>query len=265
MDSTILFSLKSLYSREGEVDYERVKEIARRIVSGTSRIVRLDDREERGRILGGQRNVEASLIAAASEGADREGFDQSGALQRSEETLEAYAKHEGIWFDFQEDLDASLSLVAEGFEAYVYKPPDEPFVIKAARFAASTPLETLDERITLFNYLFPETAYELEGFTRDPDGNFRFVLRQPFIIGEIGEDDPRGLASRMREAGLFATTNPENFESSNHSVRDVHNLNYVKSGARVFIIDAITSLNSPANGGKREYQPFRVESVISSS
>ncbi len=183
MDSAIPFSLKSLYTPDGGIDYGRVKEIADGIVSGTSRIVRLNECEERGRILGGQRNVEASLIAGASEGADSEGLGEDSALQRSEEALEAYAKHEGIWFDFQDDLNDKFPLVAEGFEAYVYKQLDEPYVIKAARFADSTPLESLDDRISLFNYLFPETAYQLEGFTRDSGGNFRFVLRQPFIIG----------------------------------------------------------------------------------
>ena len=156
-------------------------------------------------------------------------------------------------------------MIAEGFEAYVFHSLDEPFVIKAAHFADCTPLESLDERIALFNYLFPETAYELLGFTRDPDGKFRFVIQQPFIIGDIGENDPQGLAKRMREAGLFSTTDPEKFENSNHSVRDVHSLNYVKTANRVFIIDAITSLNSPDIGGRREYQPFHVESTTIST
>ena len=154
MDSAIPFSLKTLYNADGGIDYERVKNIAERVVSGTSRIVRLNDREEQGRILGGQRNVEASLIAAASEATDSKGFGEGGALQRSEEELEAFAKHEGIWFDFYDDLINKFPLVAEGFEAYVYQPLDEPYVIKAARFAHSTPLESLDERISLFNYLF---------------------------------------------------------------------------------------------------------------
>ncbi len=65
----------------------------------------------------------------------------------------------------------------------------------------------------------------------------------------------------MREAGLFSTPDPEKFTNTNYSVRDVHSLNYVKSVDRVFVIDAITSLNSPSIGGRREYQPFRVELV----
>lgn len=259
MDSGVHFSLKSLYTLDGRVDYERVKEIANWILSGAGRIVRLNDCEERGRILGGCRNVEASLIAGAEEGSSTEGQPRRSAIQRSEEALEAYARHEGIWFD---DLDSEYAQIAEGFEAIVYEDSNPDFVLKAARFADSTPLQTLDDRISIFNTLFPETAYELVGFTRDPAGNFRFVLRQPFIIGELGQDDLTRLTGRMKESGLFATVDPEKFTSSNHSVRDVHSRNYIKTADRVFVIDAMTSLNCSIDaGGRREYYRFSLEVV----
>jgi len=209
MDIALPFSLASLYTLDGDLDYDRVKEFAHWIVSGSGRIVRLNDFEERGRILGGQRNVEASLIAGASERADRQRIDEGRPIQRSEEALEAYARNEGIWFDFDDDLNDKLPQVAEGFEAFVFLAEDEGFVLKAAHFADCSPLEALDERVALFNYLFPETAYELIGFTSCREGKFRFVLRQPIIIGEVGVDDAKALARRMKEAGLFATTDPE--------------------------------------------------------
>ena len=230
---------ESLYNPDGGIDYGSVKEIANRIVSGTGRIIRLNDGEERGRILGGQRNVEASLIARAEEGAGQEGESRRSAIQRSEEALEAYARNEGIWLDYR---DSEYPERAEGCEAIVYEDPNPDFVLKAARFADSAPLQTLDERILLFNTIFPETFYELVGFTRDTEGDFRFVLRQPFIIGDVGQDDPKALATRMRESGLFATTDPEKFTNSNHSVKDVHSRNYIKTPERVFVIDAITIL-----------------------
>lgn len=189
-----------MYTQEGGVDYERIKTIAAGIMSGTIRIVRLNDNEEQGRIQGGQRNVEASLIAGAEEGSGAEGESRGSAIQRSEEALEAYARNEGIWFD---DLDSEYPQIAEGFEAIVYEDPDPAFVLKSARFADSSPMETLDQRVSLFNHLFPETAYELKGFTRDAKG-FRFVLRQPFfIIGEVGLDDPKALTAVRVLPGAF--------------------------------------------------------------
>ncbi len=259
MDSGIHFSLTCLYTFDGGVDYDRVKEIADWILSGACRIVRLNDFEERGRLLGGCRNVEASLIAGAEEISSPEGESRRSTVQRSEEALEAYAKHEGIWF---EDLDTEYPQIAEGFEAIVYEDSNPDFVLKSARFADSSPLQTLDDRVSLFNALFPETAYELVGFTRDSIGSFRFVLRQPFIIGELGHDDPKALTARMKEGGLFATPDPEKFTSSNHLIRDVHSRNYIKTVDRVFIIDAMTSLNcAPDTGGRRSYEKFRVEMV----
>ncbi len=256
--TTVPFSLASMYTHGGRVDYERVKIIAAGVISGTGRIIRLDDGEEQGRILGGQRNVEASLIAGAEERASAEGESRRSTIQRSEEALEAYARHESIWFD---DLDSEYPQIAEGFEAIVYEDSDPNFVLKSARFADSSPLEVLDERISLFNYLFPETAYELRGFTRDAKG-FRFVLRQRFIIGNIEVEDVKGLASRMKEAGLLATSETKHFISSNYSVRDVHNQNYIKTTERVFVIDAMTTLNTTESGGCREFQPFEVISSI---
>ncbi|MFZ1699810.1 MAG: hypothetical protein WBO10_17495 [Pyrinomonadaceae bacterium] len=254
-DTTIPFSLASVYNAEGEISYEIVKAIAARIISGSCRIVRLNDREEHGRIFGGQRNVESSLIAGAEEGTSPKGESQERAVQRSEEALEVYARHEGIWV---EDLDSEYPQIAEGFEAIVYADSNPDFVIKSARFADSSPLETLDQRISLFNFLFPETAYELIGFTRDSKG-LRFVLLQRFIIGNIEIEDVKGLASRMRQEGLFATANSsKNFDNSNYSVRDVHNQNYIKVGDDVFIIDAITTLKTAEFGGLREYLPFEI-------
>ncbi len=255
MDTTIPFSLESIYNLEGKIQYEIVKTIAARIISGKSRIVRLNDREEQGRILGGQRNVEASLIAGAEEGAGPEGESRRSKIQRSEEALEAYARFEGIWFD---DLDSEYEPFAGGFEAIVYEDLNPIFVLKSTRFADCSPLESLDQRISLFNYLFPETAYELLGFCRDATG-FRFVLRQRHIIGNIEIEDVKGLASRMSDAGLFATDDPKHFISANYSVRDAHNQNYIKTTGRVFVIDAMTSLNTAEFGGTREYHEFRVE------
>lgn len=255
------FSLDTLRKENGELDYDRIKTIAAEIVSGESQIIRLNDEEERGRILGGRRNVEASIIAGTSEGADKEGKPDRGAVRRSEEVLEKYAREEGIWFDFQTDLKNKLPYIAQGFEASVFRDADPAYVLKAIHFPATSPLEALDNRISVFNYLFPETFYELVGFTRNEEDGFAFVVRQPLIIGEVGSEDVKGLTARMREAGLLATTDPEKFTSSDYLVKDLHSLNYIKSGDRIFVIDAITQLNSPDVGGKRDYRPFTITSL----
>ena len=58
-------NLKILYDKDGEFDYEQVKNVAGRVGSGELEITRLAPREEQGRNAGGRRNVEASIIAGA--------------------------------------------------------------------------------------------------------------------------------------------------------------------------------------------------------
>jgi hypothetical protein len=58
-------NLENLYNENGEFNYEIIKDVARRIGSGELEISRLTREEEAGRIEGGRRNVEASIIAGA--------------------------------------------------------------------------------------------------------------------------------------------------------------------------------------------------------
>jgi hypothetical protein len=99
-------NLEILYNKDGEFDYEQVKNVAARIRSGEYQIDRLDSGGEQGRIAGGQRNVEASLIAGADE-ATGQGTSAAGkprveshsdTVKRQERLLESYARREGIWF-----------------------------------------------------------------------------------------------------------------------------------------------------------------------
>ena len=55
--------------RQGK--HERIKDVAQRIISGEVETERLNDRGEQGRIRGGSRNVETSLLLRAGEGPDR--------------------------------------------------------------------------------------------------------------------------------------------------------------------------------------------------
>ncbi|MDR0547381.1 MAG: hypothetical protein LBG77_07350 [Dysgonamonadaceae bacterium] len=61
-------------------------------------------------------------------------------------------------------------------EAEIYEDEDKSFIRKVFHYLNSdTPLEFLDDRISLHNALFPDTKYELLGFTRTIKG-FAFAL-----------------------------------------------------------------------------------------
>ncbi|MDR0566127.1 MAG: hypothetical protein LBG47_03680 [Prevotellaceae bacterium] len=61
------FLVKDLVNSNGKggTPYEKASELADRVIEGTARIVRLNRKEEAGRIAGGRRNVEASIVAGA--------------------------------------------------------------------------------------------------------------------------------------------------------------------------------------------------------
>jgi len=48
------------------MEYDKLSELARRVIAGKATIARLDRDEEQGRIAGGCRNVEATIVLGAS-------------------------------------------------------------------------------------------------------------------------------------------------------------------------------------------------------
>ncbi|SDN82479.1 hypothetical protein SAMN04487900_103193 [Prevotella communis] len=71
-------------------------------------------------------------------------------------------------------------MIAQGAEAKVYYREGDPSVAKERTSIYSTTNKAL-EAIALHNYLFPETAMKVIGFTRDNDSLLRIVLTQPYI------------------------------------------------------------------------------------
>jgi len=146
------------------MDYEEISTIAGRIISGTATITRLDSEEERGRIAGGRRNVEATLVLgtafAANQGKQSGSclnLNELSALQKGE--LKQYAEYveqkgKKLWYSEVDIENLKKQAIAQsgGAEADVFFMPDG-YVIKIVEHN-SLPLEFLDDRISLYNYLF---------------------------------------------------------------------------------------------------------------
>lgn len=62
----------------------------------------------------------------------------------------------------------------------MYYRSGDPSVVKERASIYSTTQKAL-EAIALHNYLFPETAMLVTGFTRDSDGLMRIILTQPYV------------------------------------------------------------------------------------
>lgn len=71
-------------------------------------------------------------------------------------------------------------MIAQGAEAKVYYREGDTSVVKERLSIYSTTQKALDA-IVLHNYLFPETAMKVIGFTRDKDNLLRIILTQPYV------------------------------------------------------------------------------------
>ena len=96
--------------------------------------------------------------------------------------LEKWARTKGLWFENSDSIIEKNfgPMIAQGAEAKVYYKEGDPSVAKERTSIYSTTNKAL-EAIALHNYLFPETAMRVIGFTRDSDNLLRIVLTQPYI------------------------------------------------------------------------------------
>jgi len=129
-----------------------------------------------GRTYGGLRNDEATEILRRSKKTD---------YRTLERRLTEYAQKNGCWFDLK-IFKENYKYLGSGAESDVFLDKDGRSVLKIINYRVSseTPLDFLNNRITLHNTIFPETFYLLIGFGYsneiDEEG-FYFILKQPFI------------------------------------------------------------------------------------
>lgn len=92
------------------------------------------------------------------------------------------AKAAKLWVDNSEQILIQTygPKIAQGAEAKVYYKADDTSVVKERTSIYSTTQKAL-EAIVLHNFLFPEKAMRVIGFTRDDDKLFRIILTQPYV------------------------------------------------------------------------------------
>lgn len=291
--------LAGLLAPDGGFDpgkLSELREAAAGIERGIQEAERLDRAEEQGRKEGGRRNVEASLLAAAVRRVH--GFDlldgqpstsargdtgseagvRAQVREAQERVLRAYAQADGSWYTPERIAQETARPLRPGTEADVYLSKDGKSVLKVVhpwRFSLDA-LRFLDDRISLHNKLFPDTKYELAGFS-ERDGKFAFVLKQPYIDGARLQDLYLPLAEEKGAEAAFADLDGRIFEalkeagfdqyaggvfgSPQYNLHDQHFKNVlVGHDGRLYFIDTVLTLNTPAEGrgGTREYKPMTV-------
>lgn len=125
----------------------------------------------------------ASLTASGHAGGSQGSSPANWEIDELQEQLiEQWAKTANLWVeDSEQILTEELGpKIAQGAEAKVYYREGDTSVVKERASIYSTTQKALDA-IVLHNYLFPETAMNVVGFTRDSDGLFRIILTQPYV------------------------------------------------------------------------------------
>ena len=280
------------------MEYGKLSELAQRIIAGKATIARLDKDEEQGRIAGGCRNVEASIVlgtAIEHHQSQQNGFSRSvnEEAARQKALLKTYTdelrkRGTNLWYseaDIEKIKNRSIAQ-SGGAEADVYFMPDKN-VIKIVEHYG-TPLEYLDDRISLYNYLFPGTKYELLGFTENPydadyisfvvsqreieGGTFLKQLKEISIYDRKTREDASHKLFKIIERHLkekfdaIPAYTSNTYCNSNYIIRDLHFENLITVGnvltnpnEHLYIIDANVSLNTDQpNGGVRDYMPFEI-------
>ena len=168
-----------------------IEEQVNDIQNGTEDFSRFNLSEHAGLCKGGAPLIGASIVACYATASITAGGNAEGgpgspanweidALQ--EKLIEQWARAANLWEDDSEQiLTAEFGpMLAQGAEAKVYYHEGDTSVVKERASIYSTTQKALDA-IALHNYLFPETAMKVIGFTRDKDGLLRIVLTQPYI------------------------------------------------------------------------------------
>ena len=145
-------------------------------LNGTETFEFLSGAENEGIRRGGKIHAETELFTISN--------GISTESNQGDRKIEKWAKEKGYWID-ESEIPSEDAAHYVGSESLVMLQPDEGSVrkYKLPRFGFNT-VAGLVRSLTYHNTLFPETAYKLVGFSKNPDGRLIAVIDQPFIINE---------------------------------------------------------------------------------
>lgn len=175
-------------------------------------------------------------------------FESQSIIKKEQrELLIKYCDKNDFWAT---QLPTSQTYLTRGGEARVYLSADGKSVIKINDgIYYATWLEFLNS-LLLHNLLFPNTSYQLAGFTKE--GNeILAVLHQPFVIADAVTD----LADikAFLEYNGFRNTRRHDYENSKLGLilEDMHDENVLVNSDTLFFIDTVFYTVTPTIlGGK---------------
>ena len=158
-----------------------------------------------------------------------------------------YAKEKGLWIDDLYSLGNPSN--AGGNENTLAIDQENNIVYKSNNlFNANHTISVLLEQIQLHNKLFPQTKYELVGFTGIDNGvkrvpHIEVILKQDFIK-EAEQATPQEIDDYM-EAISFQKVDEAKYTNGQYTVYDLYPRNVLKDKrGTIYVVDNIVRKNS---------------------
>lgn len=221
---------------------------------------RFPQEASRGMHQGGRANETASLLLRGSKGSGGEvtlsvgeRYERDKREQPVQERIvESWAKAAGIWHDNLDTITGKKQIAEEGEAKVFYNDGDTHVTKILSTEYFITPQFALD-RITLHNTLFPEAPLKITGFGRSSDGEFKFIVKQPFIQGEHASKEE--IQQFIERAGFTKSDKDKGntYTTDDIYVSDLHDENVLKTKeGNLIVIDADVRWNTPElnRGGK---------------
>lgn len=191
----------------------------------------------------GQVRYGGTIQAATSylgDGAPTSPKSQVSKQIREQETkkLEEFISEKNLWIA---DIDFS-KYVSEGAEQRVFL-KDSDRVIKLSDAIYYSSWKDYFSNLLLHNFFFPDTAYELLGFTKENDSLFA-VVQQDFV----STTEPTDLAEVKAFLGSNGFFNSRNFDYFNPELgiilEDLHDENVLTRNGILYFIDTVFYLTN---------------------
>ncbi|MBQ0047814.1 MAG: hypothetical protein KBT33_10000 [Prevotellaceae bacterium] len=151
-------------------------------------------------------------------------------------TAENLAKEKNLWVDFSDII--SLGVPApSGVENDVYLNVDTNVVYKVNNLMTSRSVSLFLDRIILHNTVFPQTRYDLYGFTGFGNGSIYPIIVQDYIANAI-HATPDEIEEYMANMGFVSCGNAR-FSNGDIEVLDLHPRNVLKDcDGDFYVVDA---------------------------
>ena len=185
------------------------------------------------------------------DGRSGEALSLQEKLNAEAREAESYAKETGQWIPMSRVFDLGMP-GPSGNEADTYVGNDG-YIYKVNNLMNSKGILSLLERYQLHNQIFPESKYELVGFTGFDGGNIYPVFRQQYVAG-ASLSTPEEIDTYMQSLGFHQMGEAE-YSNGDITISDLRPRNVLKDAdGDLYVVDADFRRNEQTDYATPELQ-----------